>query len=129
MFGTQHANPNGRYPSNVVGYLDEDLRKFFYAPRVTVGEKGYYNNHATTKPIDLMKWLIGIYCPRGGRVLDPYMGSGSTGLAAAQSGRSFVGIEISQAYVDIAQRRFDEQFLEGDGPGSQGQAANRPRWG
>ena len=36
MFGTQDANPNGRYPSNVVGYLDEGRLKFFYAPRVTV---------------------------------------------------------------------------------------------
>ena len=52
-----------------------------------------------------MKWLIGIFAPRGSMVLDPYMGSGSTGLAAVQLGRSFVGIEVSQANIDIARRR------------------------
>ena len=46
-------------------------------------------------------------------VLDPYMGSGSTGLAAVLSGRSFVGIDISEHYVSIAQRRFEEQIASG----------------
>ena len=60
-----------------------------------------------------MQWLIKIYVPGGGLVLDPYMGSGSTGLAAVLSGRSFVGIDISPHYVSIAQRRFEEQIASG----------------
>ena len=109
----QEPNPNGRYPFNVVGYLDEDHLKYFFAPRVLVSEKGYFNDHRTTKPIALMQWLIKIFVPGGGLVLDPYMGSGSTGLAAVLSGRSFVGIDISEHYVSIAQRRFEEQIASG----------------
>ena len=101
------------HPFNVVGYLDEDHLKYFFAPRVLVSEKGSCNDHRTTKPITLMQWLIKIFVPGGGLVLDPYMGSGSTGLAAVLSGRSFVGIDISQHYVSIAQRRFEEQIASG----------------
>jgi DNA modification methylase len=112
-YGTQEADPNGRYPSNVVGYLDEDHLKFFYAPRVSREEKGYYNDHPTTKPIALMEWLIKIYSPPGSTVLDPFMGSGSTGLAAVRSARSFLGIDLSSHYVGIAQRRFEEEIAVG----------------
>jgi site-specific DNA-methyltransferase (adenine-specific) len=112
-YGTQDANPNGRYPSNVVGYLDEDHLKFFYAPGVSREEKGYYNDHPTTKPIALMGWLIKIYSQPGSTVLDPFMGSGSTGLAAIREGRNFLGIDLSPHYVDIARRRFEEELEVG----------------
>ena len=59
----QEPNPNGRHPFNVVGYLDEDHLKYFFAPRVLVSEKGYFNDHRTTKPIALMQWLIKIFVP------------------------------------------------------------------
>jgi len=117
-YGTQDANPNGRYPSNVVGYLDEDRLKFFYAPRVSRIEKGYYNDHPTTKPIALMEWLVKIFAPRGRTVLDPFVGSGTTGLAAVQSGRNFVGIDISPHYIGIAQRRLEEHLAASTWEGS-----------
>ena len=47
-------HPNGRYPANVVGHLDEGLDKYFYTPRVTLEEKRYYNDHPCAKPIALM---------------------------------------------------------------------------
>jgi site-specific DNA-methyltransferase (adenine-specific) len=102
----------------VVGYLDEEHLKFFYAPRASVLERGYFNQHPTPKPIALMRWLIKIYSPRTGLVLDPFMGSGSSGLATVLSGRSFVGIDINQDYVGIAKRRFEELIAAGewDGP-------------
>jgi site-specific DNA-methyltransferase (adenine-specific) len=114
----QEPNPKGRHPFNVVGYLDEEHLKFFYAPRASVLERGYFNQHPTPKPIALMRWLIKIYSPRTGLVLDPFMGSGSTGLAAVLSGRSFLGIDINQDYVGIAKRRFEELIAAGewDGP-------------
>ena len=59
-----------------------------------------------------MKWLIEIYVPDNGLVLDPFMGTGTTGLAAIEAGRRFVGIEINQYYVDIARRRFEEKFMQ-----------------
>ena len=59
------SNPNGRHPSNIVGYLGDEYEKYFFAPRVTEKERGYYNDHPTVKPIALMAWLIKIFAPKG----------------------------------------------------------------
>jgi site-specific DNA-methyltransferase (adenine-specific) len=66
-------------------------------------EKG--NNHATVKPNALMAYLCRLITPTGGVVLDPYMGSGSTGKAAVREGFSFVGIELDADYYEIAKAR------------------------
>lgn len=63
------------------------------------------NNHPTVKPTALMQWLCRLVTPVGGLVLDPFMGSGSTGKAALREGFSFVGIEQSAEYFEIAKRR------------------------
>ena len=63
------------------------------------------NNHPTVKPLKLLSYLIGIYTPSGGRILDPFMGSGSTGCAAARDGFDFVGIEKEKEYYEIAELR------------------------
>jgi site-specific DNA-methyltransferase (adenine-specific) len=63
------------------------------------------NPHPTVKPIELMRWLVRLVTPRGGLVLDPFCGSGSTGAAAALEGRQFFGIELSPEYVQIAAAR------------------------
>ena len=103
---TVDANPNGRYPSNIIGHFDEpEHQKYFYAPRATRKERGEYNDHPTPKPIALMRYLCRVYTPEGGLVLDPFMGSGSTGIAALQENLQFVGIDMTQHYVDIAARR------------------------
>lgn len=108
---TEDANPNGRYPSNIIGHFDEpEHQKYFYAPRVTRKERGEYNNHPTPKPISLMRYLCRVYAPKGGLVLDPFMGSGSTGIGALQEGCNFVGIDMSQDYVDIAARRISDHY-------------------
>ncbi len=60
------------------------------------------NIHPTVKPIALMRWLIRLAVPEGGLVLDPFTGSGSTGIAAVLEGRRFVGIEREDAYVEVA---------------------------
>lgn len=107
--GESKANPKGRYPSNVIGYLDEaEHQKYFYAPRVTRKERGEYNDHPTPKPINLMRYLCRVYSPEGGIVLDPFCGSGSTGVGALQEGRKFVGIDQSSHYCEIASRRIEE---------------------
>jgi DNA modification methylase len=61
--------------------------------------------HPTVKPIALMRHLVRLVTPKGGTVLDPFMGSGSTGCAAMMEGMRFVGIDITAEYVDIAERR------------------------
>ena len=63
------------------------------------------NNHPTVKPTELMQYLVRLVTPRDGVVLDPFMGSGSTGKAAMREGMSFIGIEIDPAYIEIAKRR------------------------
>jgi DNA modification methylase len=70
--------------------------------------------HQTQKPIDLMERLIGVVCGPEGVVLDPFMGSGSTGVAAAQTGRSFIGIERSAAHFETACKRIEDAQRQGD---------------
>jgi len=63
------------------------------------------NNHPTVKPIALMRYLIKMYCPPKETVLDPFTGSGSTGMAAMYEGRDFIGIEREEEYLVIAEAR------------------------
>jgi DNA modification methylase len=63
------------------------------------------NPHPTVKPLELMRWLVRLLCPPGGVVLDPTVGSGTTGAAAALERRHFVGIELEPAYMEIAAAR------------------------
>jgi len=60
------------------------------------------NVHPTVKPLDLMRWLVRLVVPQGGLVLDPFAGSGSTGVAALSEGRRFLGVERQGEYLDVA---------------------------
>lgn len=66
------------------------------------------NDHPCPKPIAFMLWLIGLASLEGEIVLDPFMGSGTTGVACMQLGRKFIGIEIERRWFDIACRRIEE---------------------
>jgi site-specific DNA-methyltransferase (adenine-specific) len=66
------------------------------------------NIHPTVKPTKLLEYLIKLVTPKGGIVLEPFMGSGSTGIAAKNLGMSFIGIEREQEYFDIAKQRIGE---------------------
>jgi DNA modification methylase len=68
-------------------------------------EKGTGNTHPTVKPVELMKYLVKLVTPPGGRVLDPFNGSGSTGMAAVELGYEYVGCELDPNYVEIANKR------------------------
>jgi site-specific DNA-methyltransferase (adenine-specific) len=132
---------NGRYPSNVLGDIEQPYQKYFYNPKVSSKERhigheippamfgkqqGAFddsgkryavgldartgnvgNNHPTVKPIALMKYLIKLVTPPGGRVLDPFNGSGSTGCAAVELDCEYVGIELDPKYVEIAKTRIE----------------------
>lgn len=63
------------------------------------------NNHPTVKPVDLMAYLCRLVTPPGGVVLDPFLGSGSTGIAALRENFDFIGVEISPDYATIAEKR------------------------
>jgi len=124
-----------RFPSNVIGEITDGYQKYFYCPKVSRRERhagfdlnviptdpsgkydngGYSanqetlksagNNHPTVKPVELMKYLIKLVTPANGTVLDPFCGSGSTGMAAVELGYAFVGIELDARYCQIASKR------------------------
>ena len=68
--------------------------------------------HPTQKWLPMMVYLVNAITPPGGTVLDAFMGSGTTGVAAAELGRSFIGIEREQAYFDIACRRIEQAYKQ-----------------
>jgi len=69
------------------------------------------NTHPTVKPTALMQYLCRLITPTGGVVLDPYMGSGSTGKAAVREGFSFVGCELDKGYYEIAKARVNNELV------------------
>ena len=99
-------NDAGRYPSNVIGEV-EGYQQYFYCPKVNRAERhiGFENNHPTVKPVALMKYLVKLVTPAGGKVLDPFTGSGSTGMAAVELDYDFTGCELDADYVAIANNR------------------------
>lgn len=100
--------------------------RFFYCAKATTEERGEGNNHPTVKPVALMRWLCRLVTPKGGTVLDPFMGSGSTGLAADAEQFNFIGCELSADYAEIARARiaaaagmFADVSVEHVGPSTQ----------
>lgn len=89
-------------------YDDEgSAARFFYCPKVSKNERNNAdkNTHPTVKPVELMKYLCRLVTPKGGTVLDPFMGSGSTGMAAKDEGFDFIGIEKDEEYFKICESR------------------------
>lgn len=84
----------------------EDGTAALDCPRTGAGRGGgVRNHHPTVKPIALMRWLVKLVTPAGGTVLDPFAGSGTTGVAAVLEARGFVGVEKEREYVQIIEGR------------------------
>jgi hypothetical protein len=106
------------------GQLHNDIggaSRFFYCAKASTSERNAglqsRNKHPTVKPIELMKWLITLVTPPNGVILDPFCGSGSTGIAALQLKCSFVGIDNDPESVEIAKQRLayeEEQIKENE---------------
>ena len=73
--------------------------------------KPYKEAHFATYPIELPTYCIKAGCPEGGIVLDPFFGSGTTGLAAQEQSKHWVGIELNEEYIEIAHRRLSQKTL------------------
>jgi len=103
--------PQGRYPANVIMSEEEgkeEYKKYYYCPKVSRKERSVgdiTNNHPTVKPVALMKYLVTLVTPKEGKVLDPFNGSGSTGMAVKEFGGEYVGIDLNPDYIEIANRR------------------------
>ena len=83
--------------------------RFFYCAKASKKDRDEGNNHPTVKPTALMQYLCRLITPTGGTVLDPYMGSGSTGKAALKEGFDFIGCELDEDYFNIAQARITNE--------------------
>jgi site-specific DNA-methyltransferase (adenine-specific) len=73
------------------------------------------NHHPTVKPTDLMRYLCRLITPPNGTVLDPFMGSGSTGKAAMYEGFKFIGVEMTDEYLPIAKARIEFAVSDNEG--------------
>lgn len=94
----------------VTGFGDSgSAARFFYCAKPDASERGEFNRHPTVKPVALMRYLLRMVTPPGGIVLDPFLGSGTTGVAADQEGFEWVGIERDEASAEIARRRTMER--------------------
>lgn len=103
MFGVGQSEPTVTYDNS--GEDSSKASRFFYVAKASKRERGQENVHPTVKPIKLMEYLITLVTPPNGIVLDPFCGSGSTGVAAKKLGFGFVGIELSEEYAEIAKKR------------------------
>lgn len=120
-------------------HIDMQSMRFYYADKPTRAEKGagceeltqhkeiqiyekgfagvsknpnkIGNNHPTVKPISLMRYLIKLVTAEGQTVLDPFMGSGSTGCAAMLENRNFIGVELDAGYAEIAKNRLNHWIM------------------
>lgn len=105
MFGPN--NHAGGESNN--GYGDSGgASRFFYCAKTSSSERGEDNKHPTVKPQKLMRYLCKLITPPNGVVLDPFMGSGSTGLAAKSEGFGFIGIEREPEYYEISKARVEQ---------------------
>lgn len=98
-------NRVGKEDGRAFGGDSGSAARFFYCAKVSKKERGEGNNHPTVKPIALMRHLIKLVTPPNGTVLDPFMGSGSTGKACQEEGFDFIGIEKDEDYFEIAKKR------------------------
>ena len=115
--GTGAINVDGcrvgeRWPANFIHDGSEEVTdllgsaaRFFYCAKASKRDRDEGNNHPTVKPTDLMRYLCRLVTPPDGTVLDPFMGSGSTGKAAVLEGFRFIGIEREEEYCEIAKAR------------------------
>jgi len=103
-----NPHPKGRVPSNIIrtDSYNDGYDKFFVVPKVRQ-KKDNFNFHPTLKPVELMHHLIKLITFEKQSILDPFMGSGSTGVGALELKRDFIGYELDEDYFEIAQKRID----------------------
>lgn len=105
--GRLFRNGYGRHKLRTAPYVPHPISRGIDLARIRLGQNitGDDVAHPAPFPPALAAWIIRYVCPPGGRVLDPFAGSGSTGLAALAEGRAFTGVDIHPEYVDLMRRR------------------------
>jgi site-specific DNA-methyltransferase (adenine-specific) len=96
--------------------LHAEPKRLYYCAKAAKKERNLgltadvTNTHPTVKPLKLMESLCELATPKGGVILDPFMGSGTTGIAALNMGYNFIGIDMGEEYFDIASCRLNSLF-------------------
>jgi DNA modification methylase len=103
--GSNSIGEFGEFNSAAILGDSGSAARFFYCAKASKADRGAENVHPTVKPTELMRYLVRLVTPPGGVVLDPFMGSGSTGKAAVLEGFRFIGIEREAEYIEIARGR------------------------
>ena len=104
MNRTTWVETGERYPTDVIEFSNWNGALF--------GKTKNATKHPTQKPLDLCRYLIETYTNPGDTILDPFMGSGTTGVACVQTGRNFIGIEIDKGYFEIAEKRIHDALQQ-----------------
>ena len=94
-----------RFNGPSVGGDTGSAARFFYTAKASPSERGPGNTHPTVKPVKLCEWLCTLICSNDGTILDPFMGSGSIGIASINKGFRYIGIEREEEYFTIAKDR------------------------
>ena len=98
-----------KVPANIMTTYEfnEIYDKNFLVSKPSKEEKGSYNTHITVKPINLIEQLIKIFSKENSLIVDPFMGSGTTGVCCKNLNRNFIGIELNKEYYEIAKKRIN----------------------
>lgn len=115
LLNTNMKIGNNMYPANVftVDSINGLIDKTFLLPKPTKKEKGKYNDHKTVKPLAICEYLIKLSAfSKNAVILDPFVGSGTTAVAAKRLGKNYIGVDLNEKYVKIAERRLKE--LDGE---------------
>ena len=100
---------NGKKPQSIISFMPENLIK----RDMNCQGGGEHNvKHPTVKPTLLMEYILKLTTNEGDLVLDPFMGSGTTGIACFTTGREFLGLEIDTGYFEIAKKRIENSVRQ-----------------
>lgn len=93
--------------------LKKAVRRIYWRWNGMIRKGGDVREHPTQKPEGVMRWCL-THIPDSKLILDPFMGSGTTGVACVKEGRSFIGIELDEEYFEIACKRIREAYDQPD---------------
>ena len=111
LFNTNVRIGDNMYPANVftIDNINELIDRAFLLPKPTKKEKGEYNDHKTVKPLAICEYLIKLSAfSKNAVILDPFIGSGTTAVAAKKLGKNYIGIDANEKYVKISEKRIKE---------------------
>lgn len=109
LLNFSHKTGENKVPANLITTeeINDSYDKNFMVKKPNKKERGDYNFHISVKPVNLMEQLVNLFSKEGSLVLDPFLGSGTTGIACKNLNRKFIGVELNKEYFDICLKRLE----------------------